>query len=235
MSAPESGSGRTGARPALLGVAFAALLGLTGCGALPLPPGGAEPPPFEFRLGPGDRINVSVWGEERLSHDLELGPDGVVSFPLVGDVNLGGLTMDEARVDLAQRLKASHVDPVVSISLREMRSHVVHVVGEVARPGTVPFVRGATMLGAIMAAGGFLPASADLGAVRLIRARMGQPEAYVLDLEAVLAGEARDAWLVPGDTVYVTPRTLTRWSWWWRQAFPWSDPVEHGQGRRGDG
>lgn len=199
---------------------------LTGCGGLPAPPAEDQPPDFELRLGPGDRLEVSVWGEEKLHQEVDLGPDGVVAFPLIGSIRLRGLTLDEARIELAQRLKSSVLtDPVVSIRLLEMNSHVVHVLGEVARPGSVPFVRGASALGAVLAAGGYLAPSADLGQVRLVRDRLGRPEAYQVDLQGVLLGEARDVWLRPGDVIYVPPRTLSRWERWWRQALPWADPL----------
>lgn len=202
------------------------LLCASGCASLPPPPAEDQPAPFEFRLGPGDRIRVHVWGEKELHQDLELGPDAAVAFPLIGDVDMAGLTLDEARVEFAKRLKAEYVDPVVSVSLLEMRSHVIHVLGEVARPGSVPFVRGGTVLGAILAAGGPLSATADLSEVHVVRTRLSKPVAYGLDVEALLNGERFDMWLLPGDTVYVPARLLTRWNRWWRQAFPWSEPVD---------
>lgn len=202
-------------------------LALAGCGGLPTPPAADAPPEFEFRLGPGDRVRASLWGEQQLDREVEVGPDGVVSLPLIGDVRIQGLTLDEARVEIAQRYRAVLTDPVVSIEMLEMRSHVVHVMGEVARPGSVPYVRGATALGAIMAAGGALPATADLGDVRIVRDRMGATAAFALDADAVLAGEASDAWLLPGDLVYVPARLLSRWDRWWRQAVPWADPVDY--------
>ncbi|MCW8141460.1 MAG: polysaccharide export protein [Planctomycetota bacterium] len=214
-------------RPLLL----AALALLAGCAGLPAPPAAAEPPPVELRLGPGDRVRVSVWGEEKLQHDLEVAPDGAIAFPLIGDVAVVGLTLDELRIELAQRIKALVVDPVVSVGLLETRSAVVHVAGEVVRPGVVSFVRGASVLGAVQAAGGFLPATADLQAVRVVRDRMGERQAYEVDLEAVLAGEAPDAWLVPGDVVYVPPRLVTRWDRWWRQGGFFTRPIDPHTGR----
>lgn len=214
-------------RGALLRLTLAAaLLAGVGCASYQEAPTESEPAPFEFRFGPGDRLRVGVWGEQQLQLDLQVGPDGSVSVPLVGDVALGGLTLDEARVELAKRLKAGYVDPVVSVSLVEMRSHVIHVVGEVAKPGTVSFVRGATVLAAIQASGGAREGIADLSQVRVVRARTFRPVAYELDLEAVLGGERADLWLLPGDTIYVPARLLARWNRWWRLLWPWSDPVE---------
>ncbi|MGE0709003.1 MAG: polysaccharide biosynthesis/export family protein [Planctomycetota bacterium] len=199
---------------------------LAGCGGLPPAPVSDEPPPFEFRLGPGDRVRMDVWGEKQLKLELTLGPDGAVSIPLVGDVALSGFTLDEARVELAKRLKAGYVDPTVSLNLLEMRSHVIHVVGAVEKPGSIAFVRGATALAAVQAAGGPRPGIGDLSSVRLIRHRTSAPKAYEVDLDAVLEGEARDVWLIPGDTIAVPARPLARWNRFWRLLFPWSDPVE---------
>jgi len=61
-------------------------LALAGCGGLPTPPAADAPPEFEFRLGPGDRVRASLWGEQQLDREVEVGPDGVVSLPLIGDV-----------------------------------------------------------------------------------------------------------------------------------------------------
>jgi polysaccharide biosynthesis/export protein len=202
------------------------LLALGGCQTYFDAPVEAEPAPFEFRFGPGDRIHVSVWGEKEFQLDLQLGPDGSIAVPLVGDVQLGRLTLDEARVELAKRLKAGYVDPTVSVSLVEMRSHVIHVAGEITNPGTVAYVRGATVVAAIQASGGAKEGIADLSAVRVIRTRTFKPVAYELDLEAVLSGERADMWLLPGDTIYVPTRLLARWNRWWRLFWPWSDPLD---------
>jgi polysaccharide export outer membrane protein len=197
-----------------------------GCTSLPCPPEEEGPPPFDFRLGPGDRLQVSVWGEQQLTQEIQVAADGSISYPLIGDVQLGGMSLAEARVEMAKRLRDTYVDPVVSLTLIEMRSHVLHVAGEVARPGTIPYVTGATVLGAIQAAGGFIPATAELGEVRVIRRRMTTPQAFVVDVESVLEGSCRDMWLAPGDAVYVPPRLLTRWSRWWHQALGGEEPAE---------
>ncbi|MCA8922995.1 MAG: polysaccharide biosynthesis/export family protein [Planctomycetes bacterium] len=200
------------------------IVGCAGCRSLEEPPGG-DPPPFEFRLGPGDRIRVSVWGEDKLEHETVLGPDGVVALPLIGDVRLEGSTLDEARVEVAQRLRQSVlVDPVVSLALLDMRSHVVHLQGEVVTQGPIPFTHGLDVVSALSGAGG-ATRDADLGDVRVIRGVRGKPTAYGVDLEAVLLGEQRAMWLLPGDVVYVPAALTPRWERWWRGALPWADPL----------
>jgi polysaccharide export outer membrane protein len=175
-------------------------------------PKDAQPATFEFRLGPGDRIGASVWGEQKLSIETEIGPDGAISFPLIGHTELLGLTVDEARVAIAKKLKAHYKDPVVSVALLAMRSRVVHVLGEVVHPGNTPFARGATVVSAIEAAGGYITATADVSEVRVVRDRMTNPRVFRLDLGRVLAAEEQDIYLEPGDVIYVPARGLVSWN-----------------------
>lgn len=197
---------------------------LSGCVAYTEKPREANPAPFEFRLGPGDRIGVSVWKED-LQLETEIGPDGAISFPLVGRVELSGLTLDEARVQLATRLTTHVKSPTVTITLKEMRSKVIHVMGEVARPGSVPFVRGANVISAIQAAGSYIPATANIGEVRVVRDRVTTPRVFRVDLEKIAAAEDTDMYLEPGDLVYVPPRGITSWDRAVRQFFG-ADPSE---------
>lgn len=196
-----------------------------GCVAYSPKPNEASPAPFEFRLGPGDRIGVSVRKEEGLELETEIGPDGAISFPLIGRVELAGLTLDEARVHLATLLTTHLKGPTVTVTLREMRSKVIHVMGEVARPGSVPFVRGANVVSALQAAGSYIPATADMSEIRVVRDRVLQPRVYRVNLEKIATAEETDMYLEPGDLIYVPPRPMTSWDRFWRQ-FWWGDPSE---------
>jgi polysaccharide export outer membrane protein len=196
---------------------------LVGCSA-PDHPREASPAPFEFRLGPGDKIGVSVWKED-LALETEIGPDGAISFPLIGRVDLSGLTLDEARVQLASRLKTHITTPTVTITLKEMRSKVIHVMGEVYRPGTVPFVRGANVVSAIQAAGSYISPTANITEIRVVRDRVTTPKVFRLDLEKIISAEDTDMYLEPGDLVYVPPRGITSWDRAVRQFFA-ADPSE---------
>ncbi len=197
---------------------------VTGCVQFSDKPREANPAPFEFRLGPGDRIGVSVWKED-LALETEIGPDGAISFPLIGRVELSGLTLDEARVQLASRLTTHLKSPAVTVTLKEMRSKVIHVMGEVARPGSVPFVRGANVVSALQAAGSYIPATADISGVRVVRDRVTTPVVFRVDLEKIAAAQDTDMYLEPGDLVYVPPRGITSWDRTLRQFFG-ADPSE---------
>ena len=200
------------------------LLLSTGCVAYTPKPNDATPAPFEFRLGPGDRIGLSVWKED-LNAETEIGPDGAVSFPLIGRVELAGKTLDEARVHLATLLLAHMKAPTVTVTLKEMRSKVVHVLGEVARPGSVPFLRGANVVAAIQAAGSLIPATADATDIRVVRDRVTSPRVFRVNLEKIESAEDTDMYLEPGDLIYVPPRGITSWGRFVRQLF-WNDPSE---------
>jgi polysaccharide biosynthesis/export protein len=195
-----------------------------GCVAYSPKPNEANPAPFEFRLGAGDRIGIAVWKED-LTLETEIGPDGAISFPLIGRIELSGLTLDEARVQLASRLMTHLKSPTVTVMLKEMRSKVIHVVGEVSRPGSVPFVRGANVVSAIQAAGSYIPATANTSEVRVVRDRMTTPRVFRVDLEKISAAEDTDMYLEPGDMVYVPPRGITSWDRAVRQFFG-GDPSE---------
>ncbi len=213
---------RVRARVVLL--AFASLL-LSGCTQYNPRPREAEPAPFVFRLGPGDRVQKSVWKED-LSTETEIGPDGEISFPLIGKVHLAGRTIDEARLDLAELLKAHLKAPVVAVSLKELRSVQIHVMGEVYRPGSVPFVRGATVLGAIQAAGSYIPSTAAIDEVHVIRDRITTPRVFRIDLEKIASAEETDMYLEPGDVIFVPARGITSWARGLRQTFG-ANPREH--------
>jgi polysaccharide biosynthesis/export protein len=205
-------------------LAVVVVLLLPACVSYTEKPREANPAPFEFRLGAGDRIGVSVWKED-LALETEIGPDGAISFPLIGRVELSGLTLDEARVQLASRLMTHIKSPTVTITLKEMRSKVIHVMGEVSRPGTVPFVRGANVVSAVQAAGSYIPATANMSEVRVVRDRVTTPRVFRVDLEKIAAAEDTDMYLEPGDLVYVPPRGITSWDRAVRQFFG-ADPSE---------
>ncbi len=205
-------------------VLIATLVLISGCVAYSPKPNEANPAPFEFRLGAGDRIGISVWKED-LALETEIGPDGAISFPLIGRIELSGLTLDEARVQLASRLMTHIKSPTVTITLKEMRSKVIHVMGEVSRPGSVPFVRGANVVSAIQAAGSYIPATANTSEIRVIRDRVTTPRVFRVDIDKIAAAEDTDMYLEPGDLVYVPPRGITSWDRVIRQFFG-GDPSE---------
>ena len=108
----------------------------------------------DYRLGPGDYISISVYGEEDLSIKVRIGSSGSISYPFLGDVAVRGLSAKQLESKLTSGLKGPYlVDPSVTVSMLEYRPFYVN--GEVKRPGSYPFQPGLTVERAISIAGGF--------------------------------------------------------------------------------
>jgi protein involved in polysaccharide export with SLBB domain len=138
------------------------------CLVLPfLMPG--QPRSAEYLLAPDDNVTVRVYEWPDLNGDFRVGPDGKISFPLIGDVSATGLTTSQleravgAMLTEQARLKAS---PSVTAQIKEFRPFFI--VGDIQRPGAYPFRPGLTVLQAVSVAGGFFRFS-DPGLLRLER------------------------------------------------------------------
>ncbi len=107
-----------------------------------------------YRLGPGDRLRVIVFGEEDLSGEFEVDSVGVVSLPLIQPINTSNMTLAELRTQIENQLKAGYlVEPRVSVEILNYRPF--YITGEVGRPGEYPYVAGMNVLKAIAMAGGY--------------------------------------------------------------------------------
>ncbi|MBM95700.1 MAG: capsular biosynthesis protein [Oceanospirillaceae bacterium] len=108
----------------------------------------------QYRLGAGDLIQISVYDEPDLSLEVRIGLSGKISFPLLGDVEVAGLSPKTVETHLLNRLKGPYlVDPSVTVSIVEYRPF--YVTGEVEKPGSYAFHPGLTVDKAISVAGGF--------------------------------------------------------------------------------
>lgn len=139
------------------------VLAVTGC-AGKLPSEGAQGPSRlaqtegEYRIGVDDRLLINVWKNPELSLTVPVRPDGMVTMPLIGDVNAGGLTATEVAENIRKRLSAYIREPSVAVIVTELRSHEfisrVRVTGAVRSPRSLPFRQGMTVLDAVLEAGG---------------------------------------------------------------------------------
>lgn len=112
------------------------------------------PQTTEYRLGPGDRLRVSVFNREELTGEFTIGTQGRIAYPLVGEVDAAGLTVAELTHQLSEQLRNGYVrDPIVNVEIAEYRPF--YILGEVNRPGAYPYSPGMTVLGAVATAGGF--------------------------------------------------------------------------------
>ena len=109
----------------------------------------------EFLLGPEDVVEVTVWWNPDLTREVIVRPDGMISLPLIGDVQASGLVAEQLAREIAERLKAFMESPSVSVSVRTVNSYSVYVLGEVPNPGKFQLKSYATVLQVIALAGGF--------------------------------------------------------------------------------
>jgi len=108
-----------------------------------------------YLLGVGDRLEITVFGQDELKTTLEVLADGTALFPMVGVVSMSGRSLSQVRAEVQTRLKEFLVDPQVSLDIREYQSQRVNVVGEVQKPGSY-YLKGPTTLMDIMALAGWL-------------------------------------------------------------------------------
>ncbi|MCP9455345.1 MAG: polysaccharide export protein [Nitrospira sp.] len=114
-----------------------------------------RPLPKDFLLGPEDVVEVTVWKNQDLSRIVTVRPDGMISLPLIGDVQASGLTAEQVGEIIAKKLSEYKENPSVSVSVKEVNSYYIYVVGEVVHPGKFPLKSYATVLQGISLAGGF--------------------------------------------------------------------------------
>ena len=166
--------------------------------------------PAGFLLGPEDVLEITVWKNPDLSRTTSIRPDGLISIPIIGDVQAAGLTADALAHRIADRLKQYVAgSPAVSVSVRDLNSYSIFVLGEVKTPGKFPAKSYVTLLQAISMAGGFTE-YAKKNKLQVVRVRPnGDHKVHEIRIpvryDDLLAGrgEPGNIILLSGDTVVV--------------------------------
>jgi protein involved in polysaccharide export with SLBB domain len=122
-----------------------------------LPPlGAAILDDSSYKLGPGDKLSLTVYGVKDLSGDVQVAAEGTVALPLVANVKAAGLTIAELTEAVRQKLMAGYVrDPKVTLQIISYRPFFI--LGEVKTPGQYPYIPGMTVTNAVVLAGGYTP------------------------------------------------------------------------------
>jgi polysaccharide biosynthesis/export protein len=121
------------------------------------PPRVADVQPASFVIGVEDVLNINVWKEPEMSRTLPVRPDGIITLPLIGEIQAKGLTPVQLQDQITASLKKFMSDPQVTVIVAEVRSLTFNVVGQVLKPGYYPLTRRMTVLDAIALSGGFQP------------------------------------------------------------------------------
>jgi polysaccharide export outer membrane protein len=186
------------------------LVPLLGCRTVPARPESTElpaessGPEMDFIIGPGDVLEVSVWEDERLTKEVTVRPDGRISLPLVGELKAAGLSPLDLQEVLVERYGAYAIQPHVSVIVKEIRSYVVYIQGEVKSPGAYPLWTPTTLIQLISQAGGFTE-WAKPSRIKVLRFTGQKQEVLEVDYNAVVEGKD-PRWLRPlrpGDTIIV--------------------------------
>jgi polysaccharide biosynthesis/export protein len=160
----------------------------------------------EYKLAAGDAIKVQVYQNPDLTVEARVSESGTISYPLVGSVNIGGMSISQAEKAVADALQKRQIlkQPQVNIVLLQVRGNQVSVLGQVQRPGRFPMETTTVRVSDVLAqAGGVTPEGSDV--VVVSGTRDGQPFRKAIDIPALFRGDrsAEDILLQPGDTLYV--------------------------------
>lgn len=166
------------------------------------------PTPANYVLAAGDRLFIDLWGDAEANYDLKVSPDGFITVPDAGVINVGGVTVEAAEKRIRNKL-ASTVSGLnngtvnLKLSLGDIRSIKVNIIGEASMPGTYTLPSLATLFNALYEAGGV----SDIGSLRSIKLIRGGRQVAELDVYDYLIGGKQEVnvGLQDNDMIIVQP------------------------------
>ncbi|MFC4313410.1 SLBB domain-containing protein [Steroidobacter flavus] len=161
------------------------------------------PVPAEYVVGPGDSIQVLMVGSNKGRYSLTVGRDGRINFPDLGPISVSGRRFEEVRADLEERVRDQMIGTQASISIGELRSIRVFVLGDAEAPGSYTVSGLSTMTNALFYSGGVK----KIGSLRNIQLKRAGRTVSTLDLyDLLLRGDTSgDLRLLPGDVIFIPP------------------------------
>jgi protein involved in polysaccharide export with SLBB domain len=159
--------------------------------------------PVDYIVGPGDTLQVMLYGNEPARYELTVERDGRVNFPRLGPVMVSGLSFDAARAAIEQRVSKQLIGTHVSVTMGELRSIRVFVLGDAEKPGSYTVSGLSTMTNALFVSGGVK----KIGSLRNIALKRNGRLVTTLDLyDLLLHGDtSNDKQLLPGDVIFIPP------------------------------
>ena len=165
------------------------------------PPLQADP---DYRIGPEDVLEISVWKEEGLKKDVLVRPDGHIVFPLAGDLTAAGRTVAELQEELTHRLEKFMADPVVSVAVTKVVGNKIFVIGRVNKPGEFIAGRYLDVIQGLSMAGGLTPFAAE-NDIKILRKENGKDIVFPFHYSEVKRGQnlGQNITLKGGDVIVV--------------------------------
>jgi protein involved in polysaccharide export with SLBB domain len=185
------------------------LLFLTACATRARRTGTLPPPVTTTALGPGDRFELLVVGEEKLPKEYRVAPDGTVDFAWIGRQNVAGLEPQALQVVVREELiKQKYLErPAVLVNVKEFNSKRITLGGQVAKTGDIPYTPGLTLYRVIASSGGFTNL-ANRDNVLVTRKVPGGTKTVSFSVDDISEGRAADVPLQAGDSIYVYERNF---------------------------
>lgn len=161
------------------------------------------PVPADYVVGPGDAIQVQLIGNTKGNYALTVDREGRINFPELGPITVGGLRFEAMRSAIERRVREQMIGTQASVTMGELRSIRIFVLGDAERPGSYTVSGLSTMTNALFVSGGVKP----IGSLRNIELKRNGVTVTTLDLyDLLLKGDTRgDARLLPGDVIFINP------------------------------
>ena len=157
-----------------------------------------------YKIGPGDVIEISVWRDESLNRKVAVPPDGIIAFPLIGDINVKGMTVADIRNSVTKKLDAYIKDAVVTVMLIEINSMRAYVIGKVNKPGEYPILMDTSVVQMLSMAGGLNPFASERN-IHILRKENNKTFKIPFNYREVLRGKnlEQNIILQQGDVIVV--------------------------------
>ena len=156
----------------------------------------------EYIIGPEDVLNIHVWKEESMSKTVPVRIDGKISLPLADDIQAAGLTPQQLKNVIIDRLKGFIESPAVTVTVMEANSYKIFISGEVRNPGVFNIRRETSLLKAIIIAGGFTE-WANKRKILVITNESGKEQRTYINYNKIVDGDIPDVVIKRGDTIIV--------------------------------
>jgi len=158
----------------------------------------------DYSIKPGDTLIVNVWKEQDLTMEVLVRPDGKFSFPLAGDVQASGRSVEQVRQDVIAKITSFIPDVVATVMVKSIEGNRAYVVGKVLKPGPILMTDQTNVMQALSIAGGTVQ-FAGLKDIKILRGQAGTQSAIPFNYDEVEDGKNLEQNIVlePGDVVVV--------------------------------
>lgn len=159
----------------------------------------------DYLIQPGDVLQIAVWKEQDLQREVLVSPDGSIAFPLVGNLNIKNLAVNDVEKKLSEKLNIFIPEPNVSVALKTVSGNKIYILGEVNRPGEFVMERPLDVVQALSKAGGMTPYASSTNIKILRRNKTGEQQLFKFNFKKIKKGKDLDKNIIlnGGDIVVV--------------------------------